>query len=159
MNLTFWAEAARWALIAIFAAAAFTKLVRRSPRAEQAGELVALGIPTRLAPALVVALPLVELLLAAALVFVAGSWPVLLAVVFLAFATLVLIRAVARGVRTPCRCFGSFSNRPVSPVTLIRNAVMLVIAGVAWWAPEAVGVHPVAGVIGIGVGFALMYLG
>ena len=74
--------------------------------------------------------PIAELVVAAALV----AWPpigaVLAGALLLAF-TVVLVRAVRRGVTVGCACFGGAAWRPVSIREIARNIGLLVLAGIA----------------------------
>ncbi len=82
-------------------------------------------------------LPLTELAVAVALLPVRSA-------VLGAFATMTLLLVftgvigvnLLRGRRPPCRCFGSADTRPIGWLTLMRNGVLLALAGfVAWVGP------------------------
>jgi hypothetical protein len=78
-----------------------------------------------------IATPIVELALAVALVLARSSAApgILAALVLLAF-TAVLVRAEARHV--PCPCFGGGApERPVGPLSILRNGVLLALAVLA----------------------------
>ena len=119
--------AGRLVLAAVFIVAAVAKL------ADLAGSrrsLEQLGAPAPLVPALAVVLPLVELLVAVALIPVATAWAAALAAVALLLAfTGGVATALARGVEADCHCFGRVSSRPVGPGTLARNLLLLALAG------------------------------
>jgi Methylamine utilisation protein MauE/AhpC/TSA family len=76
-----------------------------------------------------VALPLVEIAVAVALVPVASAqvsaW---VALGLLAVFSIAIAVALARGEHPECNCFGAVSARPVGPVTLTRNGVLLALA-------------------------------
>ena len=116
-------------LFAVFAAAGLAKL------ADLGGSRSAVegfGVPVSLARPIGTALPVVELLVAALLVFpataVAGA--VGAGLVLLAFTAAIALN-VARG-RTPdCHCFGQLHSAPAGWGTLARNVALLVIAGTA----------------------------
>ena len=92
----------------------------------------ALGLP---APAtLAVAVPVVELALAAGLVVVPG-WAAAGALALLAAFSVFLARGIRAGVDVGCGCFGSAASEPVSGVELVRNAVLAGAALVALAAP------------------------
>jgi hypothetical protein len=75
-----------------------------------------------------------------------------------AFAVAILA-AVRRGDRAPCNCFGS-SARPVGRVHLVRNAVLIVVAGLglAAGAVDAGPVGPAGGAAAVIVGAVLAAL-
>jgi hypothetical protein len=100
------------------------------------------------------ALPVGELVLAAALVFVDAVWPPYVAVCVFVVFTAVLVRRIARDDRRPCNCFGASSRRGVSTLSLVRNGWFLVLAVLA---TGAVSVHEptaVAETVAVGVVFA-----
>jgi uncharacterized membrane protein YphA (DoxX/SURF4 family) len=77
-------------------------------------------------------LPIVELVLGAALVtdlgYPAVAWAAAaLLLVFTAFIAL----SLATGRRPSCACFGAWSSRPIGPLSLLRNAALLLLAGIA----------------------------
>jgi peroxiredoxin/uncharacterized membrane protein YphA (DoxX/SURF4 family) len=129
---------ARMWLAFVFVAAGLAKL------ADLAGSRKALadfGVPTTLAPAVGLALPVAELAVAVALVLRPAAWGGALG----ALALLLLFSGaigynLARG-RTPdCHCFGQFSSTPVGWPTLVRNGVLAALAGViVWHGPHEVG--------------------
>ena len=88
-----------------------------------------LGRYAWLAYVVALALPIAELLLAAALLMVDAVWPTYVAVaVFVAF-TVVLVRRIVRDDRRPCNCFGAASSRrSVSTLSVVRNGWFLVLA-------------------------------
>jgi hypothetical protein len=47
-----------------------------------------------------------------------------------AFTVLIAVR-LAQGRRPPCACLGRFADRPIGPGSLLRNAVLIVLAVVA----------------------------
>jgi thiol-disulfide isomerase/thioredoxin len=120
--------AARLVLAAVFAVSGVAKLLDLKGSAKSLADF---GVRAGLAPALGVALPLVELECAVALVVDAwawwGAWGVAaLLVVFIAAISV----SLARGRRPDCHCFGQLSSSPVSGMTVARNVVLLVLAGV-----------------------------
>ncbi len=121
-----------------------------------------LGAYAWIAYLVAIALPVVELVVAAALLFVDSVWPAYVAVaVFVAF-TVVLIRRIARDDRRPCNCFGAASSRrAVSTLSLVRNGWFLVLAILATGTasvhePTAVAETVVLGVVFAGVSAALV---
>jgi peroxiredoxin len=119
--------AARLLLAAVFLLAGATKLI------DPFGTRKALrdfGVPAVLARPLVLLLPLLELVVAAALIPAGlvwyGAWGALgLLVLFL----LAVGVAMARGRKPDCHCFGQLHSAPVGRTTLIRNAVLAACAG------------------------------
>lgn len=113
-------RAAAGVLAAVFLWAATAKLVRRP-------DMTALGLPSWTATAVAA----VEVVLAVALVGapVAGG---IAALALLAGFTTFLVRRVGTG--TGCGCFGGAAAKPVSSQDLVRNALLLVLAGVAAFA-------------------------
>ncbi len=88
----------------------------------------ALGVPAAAVLARVV--PGVEVAVAWALIVwprVGGVAALILLVTF----SLFLARAVRRGVRAPCNCFGQTTGDPISAVDLLRNAVLAALAAAA----------------------------
>ncbi len=121
--------ALRLALAAVFVVAALAKLADRDGARRS---LVDFGVPVRLAPAVAVALPLAELLLAAGLVVSATAWVAALGAAGLLGAfTLAVGVTLARGRESDCHCFGRLSAEPVGPRTLARNLSLLALAGLA----------------------------
>jgi peroxiredoxin len=118
----------RLVLFAVLFVAAVAKL---ADRAGTRSSLEGFGVPTSLAPAAALALPIAELLTAIALLPTATAWAgavaatALLVVVSAAVAT-----AIARGVDADCHCFGSLYSARVGPGVLARNLALLVPAAV-----------------------------
>jgi hypothetical protein len=137
-------------LAATFVWAAVAKL---TDRARTAAGFAALGVPRAATAARVV--PAVELVLAVALALVPAPAAALAGALLVGF-TIVLARAIARGVRVGCGCFGSSRRDQVSPADLVRNALLLAAAVVAtgssgprWPALAAVGLVAVSTVVAV----------
>jgi peroxiredoxin/uncharacterized membrane protein YphA (DoxX/SURF4 family) len=119
--------AARLLLAAVFLLAGATKLI------DPFGTRKALrdfGVPAVLARPLVLLLPLLELVVAAALIPAGLVWYG--ASGALALLTLFLLAvgvAMARGRKPDCHCFGQLHSAPVGRSTLIRNAMLAACAG------------------------------
>jgi uncharacterized membrane protein YphA (DoxX/SURF4 family) len=80
--------------------------------------------------------PAVELVIGAALVTrVAMPLPAVAAIVLLVAFSVLIARQLVDGRHPPCACFGAWSHRPLSGAHLVRNAVMILVAIVALWAP------------------------
>jgi hypothetical protein len=146
------AYAAALLLAGLFVVAALAKLRRPSAVASQ---FAGLGLPA--SRPLAIAVPFVELALAALLAVVppAGG-PAALAV--LAFFTTIVVRALRAGRRVPCGCFGSARQQPISIVEVLRNAFLAVLAGlaVAAPAPRVPGLPAALTVVGAAVAGALV---
>jgi len=123
--------AAALLLAALFAWAGARKAVRPDTTA---ASFRAVGIP---APAIAARLlPLAELAIAALLVLfprVGASLAIAALVVF----SVVVARAIARGVEVGCGCFGGSATDPVSAADLVRNGFLTVGALLAAGAPRA----------------------
>jgi thiol-disulfide isomerase/thioredoxin len=128
---------ARLALAAVFGVAGVAKLLDRAGTAQA---LTDFGIPSRLTTRLAVGLPVVELVLAAALIVRPSAWwGGLGALGLLLVFTAVIARSLARGERPDCRCFGQLRVVPVGWSTLLRNVALTglaaAIVGMAWHDP------------------------
>lgn len=146
----------RFALAAAFVMAALGKLSDRdgSRRAVQR-----FGVPAAFAGGVGVGLPLVELAIAGGLVVRASA-----ALAAIAAASLLvlfcagILRLLARGEQPDCHCFGAIGSAPVGRGTLVRNLVLLGLAGfvaVATWNGAGAGI---SGVV-IDPGAAALVLG
>jgi hypothetical protein len=120
------AASARVVLAVVLATAAVAKLRRRD---RVRSEMVSL-VRSSVAGPVAVGLPFVELGLAAMLLAWWGSAiPGVLTGSVIGVFTVVLVRALAR--RLPCPCFGGGSARPVGPLDVFRNGVLLGLAVIA----------------------------
>lgn len=129
-------------LAAVFVVAAAAKV--RTPRAT-ATTFRRLGVPA--ANVTSRAVPVVELVVATVLL-AAPRGGAIAALVLVAAFTVVLARAVARGVDVSCGCFGAASSAPVTSVTLLRNALLVVAATcAALFAPGAPAVPSLAAAV------------
>ena len=138
--------AAALLLAAVFARAGSAKL---GSRAATETTFVALGLPSAAA----VTVPVAELALAVALVFMPG-WGAAFALELLAGFTTFLARAVRAGVRVGCNCFGSARRAPVSWVEMARNAC-LAAAGVVALSASRPTVPHVGAVLTVAAGAVL----
>lgn len=96
--------------------------------------LVDFGLPPRAAEPLHLALPIAEIAIALALLGATSSWAAALAalVLLVLFTTAIAIN-LAKG-RTPaCHCFGELGDGAVSRRTLMRNALLAILAGLILW--------------------------
>lgn len=120
------ALAAQFLLAAVFATAAVGKLLdlKGSRRA-----MADFGVPGSLAPTLGTLLPLAELAVAVALVFVpTARWGAAGALLLLLAFIAGIASALSRGKQPDCHCFGQIHSKPAGRSTLIRNAVFAAIA-------------------------------
>jgi len=108
-----------------------------------------------IAYAVAVALPLAELLLAAALLVIDSVWPTWVAVGVFVMFTGVMIRKVVRDDQRPCNCFGAASSkRRVSTLSIVRNGWFLVLAVLATGASSVQAPTATVETIALGVVFA-----
>jgi peroxiredoxin len=114
---------ARLALAVVLGVAGTAKLLDGAgTRAALAG----FGTPSRWVSPLAVALPVAELAVAAALLPAVSAWyGALAALGLLGLFTAAIGRALRRGERPDCRCFGQLRPTPVGRATLVRNAVLM----------------------------------
>lgn len=133
----------RLALAAVFLTAGIAKL--RDPAGTRTA-VVDFGAPRWAAAPLAVALPAAELAIAALLLFATtATWGAIDAIVLLVIFTAAVSIALARGRAPDCHCFGQIGAKPASGRTLVRNGVLIAMAGVvavAGWndpGPSAVG--------------------
>ena len=117
----------RLLLSAVFVVAAGAKLLDPKGTRHAATEL---GVLERLAATVAALLPLTELAVAVVLIPVrSASWGALAALTLLLVFTAVIVVNLLLGRRPPCRCFGSTDTRPIGWSTLLRNGVLLALAG------------------------------
>ena len=122
---------ARVVLAAVFAVAGIAKLL------DPAGSRKSLrdfGVPDALARPFAVLLPLAELICSGALLFDASAgWGAKgVAVLLILFIAGIGI-SLARGRKPDCHCFGQLGSEPVGAWTLVRNVVLLGLAGLVIW--------------------------
>lgn len=117
--------AAAVVLAAVFAWAGAAKLGHPTGTADGFADL---GLPWP--HALARAVPVAELLLAVALL-AAPRLGAIAALGLLAGFSTILVRALRRGVPVRCACFGRAGGSPLSPVDLLRNALLAAGAALA----------------------------
>lgn len=118
---------ARVVLSLVFVVAAVAKLLDQKGTRHAAAEL---GVPNVLVATTAVLLPLVELAVAVALLPVgSASRGAMSALALLGVFATVIGANLLLGRRPPCRCFGSADARPIGWPTLMRNGVLLALAG------------------------------
>ena len=110
---------------AAFVVAGGSKLAARESWPSQARGL---GAPAWVIPIT----PWFEIVLGAALVAQVARRPAaLVAVITLAAFSALIVARLREGVRPPCACFGAWSSSPIGAGHLLRNAGLLLAAGVA----------------------------
>jgi uncharacterized membrane protein YphA (DoxX/SURF4 family)/thiol-disulfide isomerase/thioredoxin len=121
----------RIALSAVFGVAGVTKLI--DPRGTREA-VKNFGAPEPLAPVLAIILPIVELTIAAGLLFTSTSRVSALAalLVLLLFVVAISIN-LARGRTHDCHCFGQLYSRPLGWPTLVRNIIFALGAVFVLW--------------------------
>ncbi len=113
-------------LALVFAAAAVAKAVDRGRSRDS---LSSFGVPGRLVGPAAFLLPLAELCVAALLLPAATAvGAATAACVVLAVFSAAIVRALVRGERPDCNCFGRLHSRPVGKPELVRNALLAAAA-------------------------------
>jgi len=86
-----------------------------------------LGVPSAVARVL----PIVELVVGALLIaqIARRAAAIVAGVMLLAFTALLVVRLL-QGRRPPCACFGALSSKPISWLSVARNAVLIALAAV-----------------------------
>ena len=121
----------RIALSAIFGIAGVTKLT--DPRGTREA-VKNFGAPEPLAPALAIALPIVELAIAAGLLFTNTTRASASAALIVLTMFVVAIGVnLARGRTHDCHCFGQLYSRPLGWPTLVRNLIFALAAVFVMW--------------------------
>jgi hypothetical protein len=114
-------------------------------------------------------LPLLELVLALALLpTVSAWWGALGILVLLAVFVTGISFNLARGRKPDCHCFGQLSSKPIGWTTLVRNGLLMAVAGfILWQGPDQVGPSAIGwlgelttaervGLVGAIIAFALL---
>ncbi|HEV7797047.1 MAG TPA: MauE/DoxX family redox-associated membrane protein [Pyrinomonadaceae bacterium] len=121
----------RIVLSAVFGTAGVTKLFDLGGTREAVKNF---GAPKSIAPALSIALPIMELAIAAGLLFVNTTHASALgALLVLALFIVTIGISLARGRTHECHCFGQLYSRPLGWPTLVRNLVFALGAGIVFW--------------------------
>jgi peroxiredoxin/uncharacterized membrane protein YphA (DoxX/SURF4 family) len=117
---------ARLILAAVFLVSGIAKLLDLSGGKSA---MRSFGVPESLARPAGILLPIVEILVAVLLIPVAtAAWGALLALLLLAVFIVGIGYNLARGRKFECHCFGELTHSEIGPSTLIRNAVLAVLA-------------------------------
>lgn len=118
----------RAVLAVVFGVAGSSKL---ADRAGTRAAIIDFGLPTRWARPAAVALPIAELSVVVLVAFSStGWWGALLAALLLVAFVVAIARLLRRGEAPECHCFGQLRATRIGRATLVRNAVLLVPAGV-----------------------------
>jgi hypothetical protein len=143
--------ACRVVIGAVFVVSALSKVRRRSAFTEFAGSVGALVPAVRgAAPVLAAAGVAAELAIAAATLWGRSQrWGLTGAALLLLLFSVVLARAIRRGVTTPCRCLGASPQPPGAP-QLIRNAVLFAGCAVGVLGSSAAVVRPAGAAVAVG---------
>jgi peroxiredoxin len=122
---------ARLLLAGVFLVAGLAKLIDRAGSRQA---MVDFGLPSPLAVPLGWLLPITELALVVTLLVASTAWwAAVAAVALLALFLAGIAVNLARGRKPACRCFGQLSAGPIGWSTLVRNGVLIVVAGVVVW--------------------------
>lgn len=129
--------AGRLLLAVVFTIAGVTKL-RDRPGTRRS--LESFGVPPTLAPAAGVVLPILELVVAAALLSVpTAAYGAAAALGLLGIFVVAIAINLAKGRAPDCHCFGQLHSAPVGPRILVRNGLLAVVAFIVmttnWNAP------------------------
>jgi peroxiredoxin/uncharacterized membrane protein YphA (DoxX/SURF4 family) len=125
-------------LSSVFLLAGITKLADRAGSYKAA---VDFGIPQQLAKPFALVLPLAELAVALLLIFNLTAWIGAIGAFFLLLSFVVGISYnLAKGRQPDCHCFGQLHSEPIGRSTLIRNALLALLATlIIWQGPERPG--------------------
>jgi peroxiredoxin/uncharacterized membrane protein YphA (DoxX/SURF4 family) len=117
---------ARLLLAGVFVVAGIAKLLDRQGSRQA---VIDFGVPVRIALPVAILLPIAELVVAVLLLFKATAWygGIGASVLLLAFLVAIAI-SMARGKHPDCHCFGQLHSEPAGWPTLIRNAVLTLVA-------------------------------
>ncbi len=119
--------AVRLGLAIVFVVAGVAKLADPSGSRQS---LQAFGVPRSLIPSGAVALPILEIVLALGLLPSSTAWFASIGMVGL-LASFVggIAYNLARGRRPDCHCFGQLYSKPIGIGTLVRNGLLVMLAG------------------------------
>ncbi|GAB2525280.1 MauE/DoxX family redox-associated membrane protein [Nocardia heshunensis] len=119
--------AARLVLAVVFGLSAWGKFADGPGTRKAVGEF---GIPLTWVPTVAWGLPAVEALVAVAMLPPWTAAPaILLAILLLGMFTGAVVRLLRQGRRPSCSCFGAASAAPIGRGTVIRNIVLIALAG------------------------------
>jgi uncharacterized membrane protein YphA (DoxX/SURF4 family) len=133
---------ARLLLAVVFAVAGVAKLADRSGSRQAITDF---GLPSALAGALGLLLPLAEVALAIALIPASTAlWGAVGALTLLLVFVVGIGINLARGRKPECHCFGQLHSAPAGWKTLARNGVLAAVAGFVLWEGYEGGAGPSA---------------
>jgi methylamine dehydrogenase accessory protein MauD len=139
----------RLVLAGVFVVAAVGKLADRAGSREAVARF---GVPASLVGAVSAGLPVIELGVAVGLVVVAtAAWAAVAAAALLVVFCVAIVRLMVRGEAPDCHCFGSVGSAAVGAGTLVRNLVLVGLAGfvaVAGWGDGGESVGQLAASLG-----------
>jgi hypothetical protein len=135
---------------AIFVFAAVAKL--RSPASTRSA-VGGFGLPTLIAPILAP----VEFVTALLLMVVPKIGGAVAAILLTAF-TVVVIRALRKGLAVRCGCFGGTDQRPVGPDTVARNLFLLLLAVASFLGAPSLQGPTLPAILTVGAGGAAALL-
>ncbi|MDP9074337.1 MAG: redoxin domain-containing protein [Actinomycetota bacterium] len=139
------------------------KLGRRSRFGQT---VVDFGIPALIASQIAFVVPLIELATAVALLIPASArWGALGSSALLTAFTIAIAVSLIRGNKPECQCFGQLHSTPIGSPALVRNGVLLAMAGLVaskgpgnfgfstsdWWALSLVATATVLSIVIIGI--------
>jgi peroxiredoxin/uncharacterized membrane protein YphA (DoxX/SURF4 family) len=105
------------------------------------------GVPGKLADILGLPLPIAEICVGAALLFLAAAWwGAVGALAFLLSFCIAISLNLARGRRPDCRCFGQLHSAPIGSGILIRNGLLAAAAGLFVWQGRS---NPGSGILAV----------
>ncbi|MFG1795828.1 MauE/DoxX family redox-associated membrane protein [Nocardia sp. NPDC049149] len=122
---------ARLAVAVVFGWAAFAKWADRGGTRQAVEEF---GVPTRWVATVAWTLPATELAVAVAVLpSWTAVWGGVAALILLGSFSIAVAVLLARGRRPACSCFGAANTAPIGSATLIRNAGIAALTGLAIW--------------------------
>ena len=125
----------RLLLAGVLLMAAAGKLLHRQAYVQTLAEF---GIPTALRPQLAWLMPMCELAIAFMLTLAMSTWwSAIAGAALLALYNAVLVYKLLQGQRPSCNCFGQQDATPIGLTTLLRNGVLLSMAGALIYAGPA----------------------
>jgi methylamine dehydrogenase accessory protein MauD len=148
----------RLLLALVFLVAGLAKL---ADRAGSRQGLIDFGVPATLATPLGILLPLAELAVAVALIPTSTAWwgAIGALALLLLFVTGIGVN-LARGRKPDCHCFGQLHSAPAGWSTLLRNGVLVAVAGfIVWQGTEGVGPSALSWLGGLSTVSLLAFLG
>jgi methylamine dehydrogenase accessory protein MauD len=128
-------------LVGVFLVAGITKLIDLASFRQSLGEF---GVPSTWIRGTGVLVPAFELFVAGVLLLpptalVGAAFAVLMLVLFSG----VVVFQLTKGKTPHCYCFGQLDDQPIGSATLVRNGVLLIVAGLALWQEAVYG--PIGG--------------